>query len=274
MRRNYIPKTYKKQAKTKLKSKSRSFIIEFLKFLIFVIIAGGCGYLLYSPILNIVKFEVILEDEILKDNIISRTQSIVEEQTSWWYNNKNILLLRANKLEKVLLQEFPQIKSITIKRHVGNRIINLDIILRTPTFYSCADGECYNIGEDGVNMGNNLAINKSLPEIKGLSLEKVGEGVLSDREMIWLKNILQEYNKIDNIKITAVDIQQKVEYSIVSVFVYTEKGYYIMLDLDTDVIYQAQVLKQVFISQIPVERQDSLEYIDLRIKDRAYYKFK
>ncbi|MGA1048428.1 MAG: hypothetical protein ACO3UU_10475 [Minisyncoccia bacterium] len=85
---------------------------------------------------------------------------------------------------------------------------------------------------------------------------------------------MQEYNKIDNIKITAVDIKQKVEYSIVSVFVYTEKGYYIMLDLDTDVIYQAQVLKQVFISQIPVERQDSLEYIDLRIKDRAYYKFK
>lgn len=270
MRKTYIPKTYKKQSR----SKSSNFIIGFLKFLIVVIILGGIGYLLYSPILNIAKFEVGLEDEILRDNIISRTQDLVEYKTYWWYNNQNIFLLRGNSLEKDLLQEFPQIKSMLIKRNLLDKTVNLDITLRKPVFYNCYDSSCYLISEDGFNMGISAGSNEGLVEIKGISPKLAGESVLTEREINWLVNIVEEYSKIDSIKITSIDIQQKSGDNIVSIFVYTDKGYYIMLDLDTDVIYQAQVLKQVFISQIPLERQDLLKYIDLRIKDRAYYKLK
>ncbi len=274
MRKTYIPKTYYRNKQASTRSKSRNLIIGLLKFIMVILIFGGIGYLLYSPILNIIRFEVKLEDEVLKDDIISRTQNLVEDQTYWWYNNQNILLLRANRLEKDLLEEFPQIKKVSIKRNLFDRVIDLDIILRTPTFYSCYDEICYNISEDGFNMGVNQASGNNLVEIKGLSTKPVGETFLSEREVRWIQNIIEEYNKIDNIKITSIDIQQKSEDSIVSVFVYTEKGYYIMLDLDTDIIYQAQVLKQVFVSQLSLDQQNSLEYIDLRIKDRAYYKFK
>jgi hypothetical protein len=270
MRKTYIPKTYKKQSR----SKSRNFIIGFLKFLIFIIIVGGIGYLLYSPILNIVKFEVSLEDGTLRDNIMSRTQDLVEDKTYWWYNNKNIFLLRGNGLENDLLQEFPQIKSMLIKRNLLDKTVNLDITLRKSAFYNCYDSSCYLISEDGFNMGISAGSNEDLVEIKGISQKSAGKPVLTEREINWLINIVEEYNKIDSLKITYIDIQQKSGDNIVSIFVYTDKGYYIMLDLDTDVIYQAQVLKQVFISQIPLERQDELEYIDLRIKDRAYYKLK
>jgi hypothetical protein len=276
MRKTYIPKTYHRNKHVVSNSKSRNLTIALLKFTMCILIIGGIVYLFYSSILNTIRFEVRVEGEVLRDDIISSTQNFVEDKTYWWYNNKNILLLRVNNLEKDLLQKFPQIKNIEIKRNLFDRIINLNITLRTPTFYSCYDEICYNVGEDGFNMGVSSSLDGNLIEIKGLSTQKVGETVLSEREMSWLKNILQEYNKIDNIKITSFDIQQKAEDkdSIVSIFVYTEKGYYIMLDLDTDVSYQAQVLNQIFISQIPLEKQNSLEYIDLRIKDRAYYKFK
>jgi cell division septal protein FtsQ len=274
MRKTYIPKTYHRNKQASTRSKSRNLIIGLLKFIMLILILGGIGYLLYSPILNIIRFEAKLENEVLKDDIISRTQNLVEDQTYWWYNNQNILLLRAERLEKDLLEKFPQIKKVSIKRNLFDRVIDLDMILRTPTFYSCYDEICYNISEDGFNMGVNQALDKNLVEIKGLSTKPVGEILLSEREVRWIQNIIEEYNKIDNIKITSIDIQQKSEDSVVSVFVYTEKGYYIMLDLDTDIIYQAQVLKQVFISQLSLDQQNLLEYIDLRIKDRAYYKFK
>lgn len=270
MRKTYIPKTYKKQSR----SKSSNFIIGFLKFLMFGIIIVGIGYLLYSPILNIAKFEVVLEDATLRDNIMSRTQDFVADKTHWWYNNQNIFLLRGNSLEKDLLKKFPQIKSMLIKRNLLDKKVNLDITLRKPGFYNCYDSSCYLISEDGINMGISESSNEGLVEIKGISQKSAGESVLTEREINWLTTILQEYNKIDSLKISSIDIQQKSGDNIVSIFVYTNKGYYIMLDLDTDVIYQAQVLKQVFISQIPLERQDKLEYIDLRIKDRAYYKLK
>lgn len=274
MRKTYIPKTYKRHLKTKPKSGLRNFIIGFLNFLIFVIITGGAGYLLYSPILNIVKFEVGLENQILRDNIMARTQDSVQDKTYWWYNNQNIFLLRDNSLEYDLLQEFPQIKSILIKRNLFDKTITLDVTLREAIFYYCYEESCYMISDDGINMGVSEGANEYLAELKGVSQKPVGEAVLTEREISWLLNIVEEYNKIDSVKITSIDIQQKSGDNIVSIFVYTDKGYYIMLDLDTDIIYQAQVLKQVFIAQIPIEKRDLLEYIDLRIKDRTYYKLK
>jgi cell division septal protein FtsQ len=274
MSRTYIPKTYNKHKRVASKPKAINRIILFLKFLIFVIIIGGIGYLLYSPVLNIMNFEIKVENENLKTEINSKTKDIVSAQTHWWYNNQNIFLLRSDKLEKDLLQGFPQIKSISIKRDLLNRVINLDIVFRNPAFYYCDNGLCYNISEEGVNMGINQSLDSNLVEIKNVSSKKAGEYVFSAREINWLKSILQEYNKIDTIKIKSIDIQQKSGNDIISILVYTEKGYYIMLDLDTDIIYQSQALKQAFISQIPPEKRDLLEYIDLRIKDRIYYKFK
>jgi cell division septal protein FtsQ len=128
MSRTYIPKTYNKHKRVASKSKAINRLILFLKFLIFAIIIGGIGYLLYSPVLNIMNFEIKVENENLKTEINSKTKDIVSAQTHWWYNNKNIFLLRSDKLEKDLLQGFPQIKSISIKRDLLNRIINLDIV--------------------------------------------------------------------------------------------------------------------------------------------------
>lgn len=274
MRKTYIPKHYHRHQQVKSRSKSRNIIIILLKFIMFLVVVGGIGYILYSPILNVLDIQVKVEDEALRSEINTKTKDIVIENKSWWYNNENILLLRSNKLIIGLLQEFSQIKNIEIKRNLFNMSIELSVDLRTPIFYGCRDGVCYNIGEDGVNMGVIYSTDANLVEIKGLQLDKEGQTLLSEREIIWLNNIIKEYNNIDNIKITTIDINQKSGNDIVSILVYTEKGYYIMLDLDTDIIYQAQVLKQVFISQLPVEKHTSLEYIDLRIKDRAYYKFK
>lgn len=274
MRKPYIPKTsYKSPAKNSRK-KVISLFINFLKLLLFVIIVFGIAYILYSPILNIRSFNLNLEDGGVKQDILAKAESSVQDNSHWWYNNKNIFLLRSDKLEQYLLQEFPNIKNIEIKRSILSQTINLNINFRTAIFRICENESCYNISEEGVNMGLNTSGSESLVIIKGASPRSAGENVFSNREISWLKNILEEYNKIDSVKISSMDIQQRSQESIISLFVYTDQGYYIILDLDTDIIYQAQVLKQVFISQLPLEKRSILEYIDLRIKDRVYYKFK
>ena len=274
MRKSYIPKTYYKSPARNSRKKTSNVFVAFLKLLLFVTIAGGVAYILYSPILNIRSFNLNLEDTNLKQDILAKVDFSVQDNSHWWYNNKNIFLLRSDKLEQFLLKEFPNIKTLEIKRDILSQTINLNINFRTAIFRICESENCYNISEEGVNMGFNNPDSEALPIIKGISPNSPGESIFTSREISWLKNILQEYNQIDGVKIKSIDIQQRSQDSIISVFVYTEQGYYIMLDLDTDVIYQAQVLKQVFISQIPLEKRSILEYIDLRIKDRVYYKFK
>lgn len=274
MRKSYIPKTYYKSPAKNSGKKAKNLFIAFLKLLVFVIIMGGISYILYSPILNIRSFNLNLEDGDLKQDILAKAESSVQDNNHWWYNNKNIFLLRSDKLEKYLLKEFPNIKTIDIKRDIFSQTINLNINFRTAIFRICENESCYDISEEGVNMGLNTSDAETLVIIKGTGPKSAGENVFSNREINWLKNILQEYNKIDSIKISSIDIQQRSQESIISLFVYTDQGYYMILDLDTDIIYQAQVLKQVFISQIPLEKRSILEYIDLRIKDRVYYKFK
>jgi len=276
MRKSYIPKTYSKHQNTRNNhKKSSNILVAFLKILLFLIIIGGLGYILYSPILNIRNIEIKIEDQVSQEDILTKTEASVQDNTYWWYNNKNIFLFRSDKLEQYLLQKFPTMQAVEIKRDILAQSINLNITFRKAIFKICENETCYNISEEGINMGLNAEDpSQDIVIIKGIEAKKPNEMVFSNREINWLTTILQEYNKIDSIKISSIDIQQKSQDSIIRVFVYTDKGYYIMLDLDTDVVYQAEVLKQVFISQIPLEKRSILEYIDLRTKDRVYYKFR
>jgi hypothetical protein len=269
MRKTYIPRTYtKKKSHT---PKANRFIKVF-QFFIWIIFIGGIGYILYSPILNIANIDIRVDNEILQNNIKSKSEDLLQSHNHWYYNNKNIFLARSDILERELQKEFPQIKSITIKRTI-NRSLELTIQLRNPLFTICENTICSNISDDGVNIGND-SLSASLTSLTGIAPKSRGEIVVSEREIAWFKTIVEIYNQIDGIKVSSIAIQQKAEDRILGVFVYTEQGYYIMLDLDTDIVYQAGALKQVFISQIPPEQRPNLQYIDLRVKDRVYYKFK
>lgn len=271
MRKTYIPRTYK-NTRINHTSKKPNRFLAFIQLLILLGFIVGVGYCLYSPIFNIETIQVRIDNEVLQKDINSKTEDFINSQTYWWYNNKNIFLSRTDRLENYLLQEFPQIKGIEIKRNI-NRSLELIISLRSPLLSLCVGEQCYDISDDGINLGFGN-ISTTLISLTGIDTKNKGESVLSAREIQWLKTIIQEYNAIDTIRITSIVIEQKSANSIVGIHVYTEQGYYIMLDLDTDIIYQAEVLKQVFISQIPPEQRPNLQYIDLRVKDRVYYKFK
>lgn len=269
MRKTYIPRTYTKQ-KSPVRKANR--FIKVFQFFILIIFIGGIGYILYSPILNIANIDIQVDNEILQKDIKSKSEDLIQAHNHWYYNNKNIFLARTDILDKELQKEFPQIKDITIKRTI-NRSLELNIQLRTPLFTICENTICFNISDDGVNIGND-SLSASLISLRGIAPKSRGEIVVSEREMAWFKTILEVYNQIDGMKVSAISIEQKADNRILGVFVYTEQGYYIMLDLDTDIVYQAGALKQVFISQIPSEQRPNLQYIDLRVKDRVYYKFK
>ena len=271
MRKSYIPKTYVSHKSKNKKAKPSKFIL-FLEIITILIFMAGILYLAYSPTLNLVEINVQADDEVLQKNVRSKAKDFIESETHWWYNNRNIFLLRTDKLEQSLLKEFPQIKSVELKRNF-NRYLDLKLDLRTPIFSVCEVDTCYNVSDDGINIGV-----RSEPEpiirLTGIELKTNAEPLMSLREIQWLKTIVQEYSKIDSLRITELAVQKRSGDFVVGVFLYTEQGYYIMLDLDTDVVYQAEVLKQVFDSRLKPEQRTSLEYIDLRIKDRVYYKFK
>ncbi|MEY3470942.1 MAG: hypothetical protein RLZZ223_292 [Candidatus Parcubacteria bacterium] len=271
MKKSYIPKTYGRYKSKPAKSKPNRLLL-FLQIIVILALMAGIVYLAYSPVLDLVEINVRVEDENLKREIKSKSEDLINSQNYWWYNNKNIFLLRADKLEQYLLKEFPQIKSIIIKRSL-NRELDLEISFRTILLTMCENENCYNISEDGLNIGLRLEPDP-IARLSGLTLKAKGDSIMSPREAQWIKTILQEYSKIEEIKISEIAVQQKSGDFIVRVFVYTEQGYYIMLDLDTDVLYQVEVLKQVFKSQLNPDQRSRLEYIDLRIKDRVYYKFK
>jgi hypothetical protein len=265
---SYIPKTYQKK-KSQKRSKTSSWIV-FLRILIGVGLIGGLIYALMTPLLNIQIIKLELDDDILTKEVISRAEDYLTTQNRWWYNSNNIFLAPVGELEQYLLSEFPQFQDISIQRTIY-RELKIQLTPRIALFDICENTQCVSIGEDGVVMPQKLSVEAPLPLITGISFPRIGDTVLNDREMKWLQTILEIYGPIDKVGVASIAIQQRYEDSLVEVFVYTKLGYYIMLDLETDIVYQAEVLKKVLDSQITPEIAQNLEYIDLRIMNRVYY---
>ena len=113
-----------------------------------------------------------------------------------------------------------------------------------------------------------------LPLIKENRVINPREAIFSQKEMLWIKSLYKIYKDNLSLKIKYLEIKNRYSNQIFNVNLYLEPDYYLKIDSETDIIYQAESLKIAFAQIIKPEIINSLEYIDIRIKNRVYYKLK
>lgn len=201
-------KTKKLTKKQEIARKKRKAFLMLVKWatLILLLIGGGIGFLL-SSFFNIKKIEIVGNNKLTRDEVISLSQIEIEENT---------FKLSKNKIEKNIKQN-AYVESVKIKRNLPSTIL-IEIEERVPTYMiTFANAYAY-IN----NQGYFVEISKEkleLPIITGYATKEediqLGERLCTE-DLQKLDDILQimkaaESNEIANI-VTKINISDKQDY--------------------------------------------------------------
>lgn len=204
IKKKEISRKEKKKAK---KIKKIKAILKWTSFLL--VIGGGITFALTSPIFNIKEIEVMKNNRVATETIIS---------LSGLNEDVNIFKFLSSSVEKQI-KESAYIEDVKIKRVLPNKI-QIEIKERTPRFcvqvlnslaYINSQGYILEINQNELN----------LPIITGIQTteENIKEGYrLENGDLARLEEILKimsvaKENNLDT-KVTSIDISQKNEYSM------------------------------------------------------------
>lgn len=90
----------------------------------------------------------------------------------------------------------------------------------------------------------------------------------------FLKAIVATEEMIDFLQLFQYDYFFIPEYSVGEFWIKTTEGWDVFIDKEVDLETQIIALKKLLEEKIGIEKRDKLEYVDLRINGRMYYKLR
>ena len=242
---------------------------KFFAGLFFCLLAGLIYFLIWWPVLWIEKIDV----RPLRSNILAIVQKNLDEKIWRFIPQKSIILAPIDKIKEDILDNFPEIKEVIINKKAPNLLI-IEIVERQSIGIWCQTEstttepvirQCFCLDKEGI-------IFRESPLISGsfiLNIYSQRNGATD------LTNQVTSPEMIDFILKTAQGLSLKIDnFEIVSpedLRVRTSLGWQIYFNPAYSVDSQIKALEMVLEEEIK-ENVGSLEYIDLRIDGRVYYK--
>jgi len=265
--RGYSPRQYSRRDREKKEISWKSkLIFAWVLFLILVL----TYILFFSPIFEIKEIKISGNRAINNEEIQNSLDNFLKKKIAIFFNRNNIFLASQSKITRILINDFPRILSIEINKNIFKKAIDLKIFERKEAGIFCKS-KCYYIDKDGVIFEEAPQTSGALIlVIKDYSKKEIeiGKNVIEKERMaefIDLRNYLSDRL---GLKVLDFIIESDVSGDL---RINTNEGWYILFDKSRDIKNQLKALQLVLEEKIKEER-GNLEYIDLRIENRIYYK--
>ncbi len=249
-------------------------------FIVFAVCVG-LGYLLFFANLLDVRIINISGAEIIPSaDLKTVAENWLNEGFLGLTRNKDLLFISVGGLASELTAKFPRIDSAEIRKEFPHGL-KITIVERQSAGIWCfvasdkpfdsAQGRCFYFDKNGVAYAE--ATQSSGFLILGVADHRgqavaLGSRVNSEE---WTKNIIMARELLPKIGVNVA------EFSIPSgsfdeFNAKTAGGWKILFSNSTDITKQITSLGVLFRDKLPAEKRAGLQYIDLRIQDRIYYK--
>lgn len=281
--KNYYSKSPKKHFRPQINWRLLVRIAAFLLFLSFI--SGATYFFLFSNLFKISEIIVKGNNRIASAALIGEAGRLLSEPKVLFLKNDNINLLNTKDIEEKIKKSFGRIDTLTAKKEYPNKII-LDIKERETAEVLCnSEGDaapeektddidysldCFLIDRSG------LAFEKAadsrgflilrIIDKRGTNIE-LNKKVLSPEFMEFTRNLKQNFKNITNRNLRLLELEHPAQREIIALV----DGWKAIFDISGDPEKQLFVLKEVLEKEIK-ENISKLDYIDLRVEGRAYYK--
>ncbi|MBU3896215.1 FtsQ-type POTRA domain-containing protein [Patescibacteria group bacterium] len=216
-------------------------------------------------LITLISLGLFLDVFQIKNIIVSGNSNVSAEQITALVNqemdkniSRSIFATSASSLTKKILSEFPKIQTAVVKKKLFS-IITVVLTEREPAlvfgaYYLDAQGIAFEESSGG------------FPVVRyyGTQDIQLGHAAIS-RELAGYILGIQEVLSLNSITLSEANISSQSRLDI-----QTSEGWKVYFNLEGEM--QGQIKKLALLLEEGIEDKESLTYIDLRFKDRAYYK--
>ena len=262
-------KNYRKPHRIKKKKpvyKNRIFTLSIL----FAVLFFGIFYLsCFFPYFQIEKINISGNYKVSADNIKNIVQSQIDQKILF-LPSKSIFLADINEASRDILNGFPQIAEINIKRDFFDEL-DVVVIERDALANFCQNNSCFLIDKNGIIFEESSSTTDFIKITDKASAEVflLGETAMEKEQLF---KILDIYTKLNT------DLKIPVEEFTVSpedrLIVLTREGWEVYFYLKGDIDWQMTKLKAVLDEKIPQAKRKDLQYIELRFENLAPFKYR
>lgn len=238
-----------------------------------LLIMSGLIYLvLFLPFWKIKKIEANGTEKVSSVELVNSVEQYLAGFQLIKVPKSNYFLLSEKKLAEYLKNMFPGLKEVSvIKRFPPNLFVEAKD--RQKIIVYCGRERCFYLDENGVAF-------EPAPEIYGglkIVLKdnsgreaEVGKKMLEPSLIDFMLKTQKLINNDFNISLVDFEINNYPTSDLIAI---TSEDWKIMFDTNMDPLLQTSALKKILNDKIKDQRP-ALEYIDLRIGNRVYYKMK
>ena len=238
----------------------------FFSLLLFIAILTAFWLIFLSSFFKIQNINFSDNTVLNHDNMLSIISNIAP-----FGLGENLLVLSKSRLKSELAAAFPSITDIAIEKKLFHTLtINFDKRIQIGIW--CHNKSCYYFDKNGVAFANTPETEGSLIlKIEDLSKNDVllGDKVLGDNQINFIINFSNKVAENNKFKILEFKIKPNSSVNLEAV---TDKNWSIYLDEKQDPA--AAVNNLLSILEEAIKNTGNLEYIDLRIPSRIFYKMK
>lgn len=261
---------YKDELKIK---KRRKFFLKLTFFgLIGAAILAGLVYLLFFARLLDVRIVDIQTPGDLRADLSKSIDSWLDSGFLNIDKRNNILFFSANKLSAQLVKQFPKLDSIKIVKKLPHSLFISSDERRPVGIWCSANRTCFYFDKDGI------AFSKAQPSagflIVNIADYRPGRNIelgSAVETADWLGKIISARELLNKAGINIAEFIIPTD-SFDEFHAKTAENWKIMFSIQTDIQKQISALSIFLKEKIKPNQKSVLQYVDLRIQDRIYYK--
>ena len=258
-------------SKPRKRKRNRSYkkLITFLLVAVFIAIFYG---IFLSPVFTINDFSLGGNEDVK----YSQVREVLEESLDKKYGlvipANGFFLIKPVALENSLVEKIPKVMSADIVRLFPDRL-NITIEERDPRVIWKTAGRHYIVGSDGLVSSQIYETLEGVPVVSddSNSLVSANDKLLKEEYLDFVIELSDSFNARTGLEVKSLSTPSSQSRDL---FVKTKKGFKIYLSSGLTFDSQVERLLTILGVEVAEESQKDLDYIDLRIKDRVYYKYK
>ncbi|MCX6765575.1 MAG: FtsQ-type POTRA domain-containing protein [Candidatus Moranbacteria bacterium] len=255
---------------------------RFLKVLYYILLMLFLGVTVYvfffSSFLQVKSFAIKGIKSLPSEEVLRKITSPLEGNYLGFVPRNNLVLISEEKLKSDLSRQFRRIKSVEIKKSFPD-LLAINIEERVSLVLWCSGGPCYLVDEQGyaynnADLDSPEVTQNNLIRLVDISAQPVniGERLLSSEYLNFVIAAREALKKELGIELSD-EFQTRSRFAE-EIQIETSEGWKAYLSSQLPLNQSVRTLKTFLEEEVDSSKRGRLEYVDLRVNNKVYYKMK